>query len=98
MKVHPVFHVFLLEPYQKSSFHRRVQYLPPSIEVKNYEEYEVEKMLGSRRRWEKLEYLIHWHVYYINERMWEPTENLPNTPQKVEEFHQQNFHKPKLVQ
>ena len=57
MKVHPVFHVSLLEPYRESSFLGRVQSPPPSIEIENHKEYEVDKILDSRQRWGKLEYL-----------------------------------------
>jgi hypothetical protein len=53
-----------------------VQCPPPSIEIENHEEYEVEKVLDSRQRWGKLEYLVHWCGYDINERTWEPAENL----------------------
>lgn len=48
MKIHPVFHVSLLEPYRESFFPRRVQCPPPSIEIENHEEYEVEKVLDSQ--------------------------------------------------
>uniref|UniRef100_UPI00339B71BC chromo domain-containing protein n=1 Tax=Acinetobacter baumannii TaxID=470 RepID=UPI00339B71BC len=97
MKVHPVFHVSLLEPYRESSFPERVQCPPPSIEIENHEEFEVENVLDSWRRWGKLEYLVHWCGYDINERMWDPAENLTNAPQKVQKFHQQNPHKSKPV-
>ena len=50
MKVHPVFHVSLLEPYRESTFPGRVQCPPPSVEIENHEEYEVEKILDSRRK------------------------------------------------
>ena len=95
MKVHPIFHVSLLESYREPSFPRRVQSPPPSIEIENHEEYEVEKVLDSRRRWNRLEYLVHWCGYDINERTWEPADNLVNAPQKVQEFHQRYSHKPK---
>ena len=95
MKVHPVFHVSLLEPYRESSFPGRVQSPPPSIEIENHEEYEVDKILDSRRRWGKLEYFVHWSGYDINERTWESAENLANAPEKVQEFHQRYPHKPK---
>jgi hypothetical protein len=95
MKVHPVFHVSLLEPYRESSFPGRVQSPPPSIEIENHEEYEVDKILDSRRRWGKLEYFVHWSGYDVNERTWEPAENLANAPAKVQEFHQRYPHKPK---
>ena len=55
MKVHPVFHVSLLEPYRESAFPGRVQGPPPSIEIKNHEEYKVDKVLDSRRTRGKLE-------------------------------------------
>ena len=97
MKVHPVFHVSLLEPYRESSFPGRVQSPPPSIEIENHEEYEVEKVLDSRRKWGKLEYLVHWCGYDINERTWEPTQNLANAPQKVQEFHRRYPQKPKPI-
>ena len=67
MKVHPVFHVSLLEPYRESAFPGRVQDPPPSIKIENHEEYEVEKILDSRRNRGKLEYFVHWSGYDINE-------------------------------
>jgi hypothetical protein len=48
-------------------FHRRVHSPPPSIEIDDHEEYEVEKVLDSRRKWGELEYLVHWSGYDINE-------------------------------
>lgn len=88
IKIHPVFYISLLEPYKKSNFSRRSQPPPPFIEVDHDEEYEVEKVLDSRRKHGKLEYLVHWRGYDINERMWEPATKLVNLPQKVHEFHQ----------
>ena len=95
MKVHPIFHVSLLEPYQESIFLRRVQSPPPSIEIENHDEYEVDKILDSRRRWAKLDYFVHWSGYDINEQTWEPTENLVNALEKVHEFLQRYPYKPK---
>ena len=60
MKVHPVFHVSLLEPYKESNIPGRSQLPPPFIEVDHHKEYEVEKVLDSRRKRGKLEYLVHW--------------------------------------
>jgi len=97
MKVHPVFHVSLLEPYKESNIPGRKQPPPPSIEVDTHEEYEVEKVLDSRRRRGKLEYLIHWRGYNINERTWEPAINVVGAPQKVQEFHQRYPDKPRPI-
>jgi hypothetical protein len=47
MKVHPVFHVSLLEPYKESNILGRTQPPPPCIEIDSHEEYEVEEVLDS---------------------------------------------------
>jgi hypothetical protein len=41
MKVHPVFHISLLELYKESSILGRFQVLPPPIEIEGQEEFEV---------------------------------------------------------
>jgi hypothetical protein len=46
-RVHPVFHVSLLEPYRESG---RVQPPPPPIEMEGALEYEVESILEHRFR------------------------------------------------
>src|ERR1700679_3973355 len=57
MKIHPVFHVLLLEPY-----HRREGEDPsrdkPLILVDDEEEYEVEQVLDKRKLYRKLQYLV----------------------------------------
>jgi hypothetical protein len=50
MKVHPIFHVSFLEPYKESNIPNRTQLPPPCIEIDSHEEYEVEEVLGSRKR------------------------------------------------
>jgi hypothetical protein len=87
MKVYPVFHVSLLESYKESNIPGRTHPLPPCIEIDSHKEYEVEEILDSRQRSGKLEYLVHWRGYDINKRTWEPSINLANAPQKIQEFH-----------
>src|SRR5579875_2853668 len=41
MKIHHVFHVFLLEPYKESTLPGRVQEPPSPIEIEGDEEFEV---------------------------------------------------------
>jgi len=48
MKIHPIFHVSLLETYQESNFPGRIQSLPFIVEINDHEEYEVEEILDSR--------------------------------------------------
>jgi hypothetical protein len=97
MKVHPVFYVSLLEPYKESNIPGRTQPPPPCIEIDSHEEYEVEKVLDLRQRRGRLEYLVHWRGYDINECIWEPSTNLTNAPQKVQKFHRRYPHMPKSL-
>src|SRR3954471_11964521 len=57
MKIHPTFHVSLLKPYINSDKFPRPQLPPPEI-IDNTEEYEVERIIGERKRYNRLEYLI----------------------------------------
>ena len=52
MKIHPVFHVSLLEPYNQGSGAAPPAVLP--LEVDDNEEWEVESILDRRRRYGKL--------------------------------------------
>src|SRR3954465_5264238 len=53
-------------------------------------EYKVEEILDSRVHWRKLEYLIKWKGYPLEERSWEPEDALTNAPQVVKRFHQEH--------
>ncbi len=94
MKIHPVFHVSLLEPYKESTIPGRLQQPPPPIEIDGEEEFEVSEILDSRINRRKLEYLVHWQGYEVSERTWEPATNLDNAPEMIEEFHRQYPTKP----
>jgi hypothetical protein len=47
MRLHPVFHVSLLEPYTSSSISGHVSTPPPPVEVLDGSEYEVAAVLNS---------------------------------------------------
>jgi hypothetical protein len=68
MRIHPVFHVSLLEPYRANTIPGRVQPPPPPIEVEEGEEFEVEEILDSRIRNGKLHYLVDWVGYGPSDR------------------------------
>ncbi|RXK38911.1 hypothetical protein M231_03860 [Tremella mesenterica] len=87
MRIHNVFHVQLLEPYQENTIPNRNQPPPPPIEVDGQEEYEVEAILDSKydkHFKEPRHYLVKWLGY--NQSTWEPPSNLQNAMDLVQAF------------
>ena len=68
MKIHLVFRISLLEPYDESYIPSRFWIPPPPVEIEGQEEFEVLEILDSRIIQRKLEYLIQWQGYNISER------------------------------
>ena len=95
---HPVFNEGLLKPYRPPAFPGQNKPLPPIPDIVDNElEYEVEKVLDSRMKRGKLEYLVHWKGYPNEERTWEPEANLGNAKAAVTEFHRQYPNAPRRV-
>jgi transposase InsO family protein len=95
MKVHPTFHVSLLEPYHENTLPGRVIPPPPPIEVDNHPEYEVAEILDSKLIRGHVHYLVDWVGYPPSERTWEPASNVTHAPDKVNEFHRRYPNKPR---
>ncbi|KAH7427492.1 hypothetical protein KP509_10G046600 [Ceratopteris richardii] len=70
MRIHPVFHISMLEPYQISPLRGERPSPSPPIEIDDHKEFEVEHVLDSRISRGRLEYLIHWKGYDISDRTW----------------------------
>jgi hypothetical protein len=87
MKIHLVFHVSLLEPYDESSIPSKFWIPPPPVEIEGQEEFEVLEILDSRIIQRKLEYLVQWQGYNVSERTWEPAANLCRVLEMLQEFH-----------
>jgi Reverse transcriptase (RNA-dependent DNA polymerase)/RNase H-like domain found in reverse transcriptase/Integrase zinc binding domain/Chromo (CHRromatin Organisation MOdifier) domain/gag-polyprotein putative aspartyl protease len=94
LKVHPVFHVSLLDRYNESEIPGRVQPPPPPVIVDNQPEYEVEDVLDSRILRNRLYYLVKWKDFPISDNSWEPASHLANCPDLVALFHQRYPEKP----
>jgi len=89
--LHPVFNVVKLSPAPDDPIVGRRRNPPPPPElVDGEEEYVVEKILNSRMFRRKLQYLVKWEGYGIEENTWEHWENLSHAPEKVTEFHTKN--------
>ncbi len=87
-RVHPVFHVSLLEPYIANSIEGRIEPPPPPIVVEGELEYEVEDILDSRIRRNRKEYLVKWKGYDgIDAVTWEPESNVEHLADLLQKFH-----------
>ena len=88
-RLHPVFHVSLLEPATNDTP------IQDTIEVQaEEEEYEVEKILDSEWKERQIKYLVKWKNYPNAENSWEPIENLTNCQGQLDQFHRRNPDRP----
>jgi len=80
-RIHPVFHVSLLKPFESSDTFDHSQSLRPLPDLSQGPDvYLVERVLDRRVRKVKrrsvVEYLIKWQGYPLHEATWEPKANL----------------------
>ena len=88
-KIHPVFNVALLKPYQEPIFQEQKKSPPPPpILVDDEEEYEVQEVLDSRLHRGKLQYLVKWVGY--DEPTWQPASDLEHASEAVQDFHRKH--------
>jgi hypothetical protein len=93
LKIHPVFHVNLLEPAARDTpIPGHVAPEPPPIEIEGSPEWEVMEIIDSRRYRRQLQYLVRWTGY--DEPTWQPHFDLENAMDKVQSFHEQHPEKP----
>ena len=94
MRNHNVFHVSLLDRYTPPVGGQPSSALHLMI-VEETEEWEVDHILDSRRRYRKLHYLVQWAGYNHIRTSWEPAENLENARDLVDEFHRERPDRPR---
>src|SRR5882724_11776806 len=93
-----MFSVTLLRPYNADMITKRVQCDPPPPVVHNHvKEYKVELILDSRILQGKLEYLVRWKGYGIEEDKWRPSEDVKGVRRLVSKFHRQNPEAPQHI-
>jgi hypothetical protein len=82
MKIHPVFHISLLEPAPEGS--------KPAEHVVAEEHgiYEAERILGMKQENKQTMYLVKWKNYPESDNTWEPKKHLTNCQRLVKMFHQ----------
>lgn len=95
MKIHPVFRVGLLEPYQSATMLDRPEPRPPPIETEDADEWKVETILGNEVRKilgeKQVPYLTKWIGYPLAEATFEPYDSfIDGAEHFLTTFHQQN--------
>jgi hypothetical protein len=94
-KVHPVFHVSLLERYIANNLPGRTMPPPPAVEIEGEEEFEVEAIVDSRKFRRKLQYRVQWKGYHGDDKYsWESPDDVTHCPELVIAFHERYPQKP----
>jgi hypothetical protein len=87
LRLYDVFRVSLLEPhYGRLTNEERAAHMPPALLVGNYDEWEVDKILVTRKRRGRLQYLVPWKCFIDRYDPWEPERNLANATDLVDDF------------
>lgn len=94
-KVHPVFHVSLLERYIANTLPGRMVPPPPPVEIEGEEEFEVEAIVDSRIIRRRLQYRVQWKGYQGDDKYsWESPDDVTHCPELVDAFHARYPKKP----
>jgi len=94
-KIHPVFHISLLEPYHSNTIPGRCSPTPPPVELEE-QEWFVERIVTSRITKGEVKYLVSWKGYGPDDDTWEPYENLKDRAEDtVRKYHLDNPQKPR---
>jgi hypothetical protein len=90
--IHDVFHTDLLTPYRKTPTYGANYQRPPPNLMEGVEEYEVERVLDSRRhgRGCKLQYLIAWKGYPDSDNQWVNWDDAEGAEEAIWEFKRSN--------
>ena len=98
MRIHPIFHVSLLEPRSKDTFVEQTPIPPAPVILDDVEEFEVNSVLDSkwvgRSSSRSIRYLVDWVGYSPADRTWEPLSSLLNAPDALEAFRRNYPFKP----
>jgi hypothetical protein len=81
MRIHPIFHIALLEPAPQRIPVAKNTEVEPENDI-----YKFERILDHRGPKGDLEYLVKWEGYTSSENTWEPAKNF--SPKAIKQYHQ----------
>ena len=96
-KIHPIFSVTLLCPFEGDliSKHQECHPPPPPPIIRDgIKKYKVEKILDSQILCRKVEYLVRWKGYGVEEDKWHPVCDVQGSKQLVAKFHRTHLQAP----
>jgi hypothetical protein len=96
VKIHPVFHISLLEPTinRNTPIPGHLQPPPPPVIINNEEEWEVKEITDSRYYRKTLQYQVRWKGFHNEDKTWYLATNFDNSPEAIERFHKRYPRKP----
>ena len=87
-RLHPVFHVSLLEPYHDPSEFRPHASPVPFELSDDFSSPTIHSILDARKLGQRYEYLVHWSQLPSDEDSWVPLSDIPtSTNELLEHFH-----------
>jgi hypothetical protein len=88
VKVHPRFHVSLLEPADPSTPLQKTIH----FQMEEDNEFEVETIIAHRDADNGREYIVKWKGYPDSDDTWEPDTNLQNCQQLLQKYKKETRH------
>ena len=95
VRLHPVFHISLLEPTASTEpIPGYQQPAPPPVIINEQQEWEVEKIVDSRQYRGQIQYRVKWTGFHDPDKTWYPARNFDNAPAAIQLFHEEYPAKP----
>jgi hypothetical protein len=95
VKLHPVFHISLLEPTTSTEpIPGHQQPPPPPVIINDQQEWEVEEIIDSRRHRNRIQYRVKWTGFHDPDKTWYSASNFENSPNAIRQFHERYPAKP----
>ena len=90
-QIHPVFHIFLLKPYENRDGEMEA-HISESITVDKHEEYEIKEILDRKNTKGELWYKMKWLKWSQKYNQWIIYENLKGTSELQDAYDKQHKH------